>query len=216
MAEPAQEDILYQGRIPIYPRSVQGRYRRIKWGILILAYGVYFLLPWLRWSREVGPQQAVLFDIPNRQFHILGVTVLPQDFWMLSLTLLFFALLLAVVTALAGRIYCGFFCFQTVWTDVFTWIEDKLEGNPQKRRKLDKASLSFEKLRIKVTKHLLWLLIAVLTGISFVAWFYGATELWHDLFTLRATSVAYGCIALFTAGIGLRHPVIFRPGTSAC
>jgi polyferredoxin len=83
--------------------------------------------PYLRW----GGQQAVLFDIPNRQYHLFGVTVLPQDFWMLSLLLLFFAILLAVATALAGRVYCGYFCFQTVWTDVFTWIEEKLEGNPR-------------------------------------------------------------------------------------
>jgi len=128
------------------------------------------------------------------------VTILPQDFWMLALTLLFFALLLAVVTALAGRIYCGFFCFQTIWTDVFTWIEDKLEGTPQKRRKLEQAPLDFTKIRVKFTKHLIWLLISVLTGISFVAWFYGATDLWLDLFSLQASSVAYGVIALFTAG----------------
>jgi cytochrome c oxidase accessory protein FixG len=119
---------------------------------------------------------------------------------MLSLALLFLALLLAVATALAGRIYCGFFCFQTIWTDVFTWLEDLLEGTPQKRRKLEEASLSFTKIRIKVTKHLLWLAISVLTGISFVAWFYGAGELWRDFFTLKASPVAYGFIALFTAG----------------
>ncbi|MCG7905777.1 MAG: cytochrome c oxidase accessory protein CcoG, partial [Candidatus Thiodiazotropha taylori] len=97
-------------------------------------------------------------------------------------------------------VYCGFFCFQTVWTDVFTWLEEKLEGNPVKRRKLEKESLSVRKIRIKVTKHLLWLLISVLTGISFVAWFYDAFDLWRDIFTLQAGSVAYGTIALFTVG----------------
>ncbi|MCG7960712.1 MAG: cytochrome c oxidase accessory protein CcoG, partial [Candidatus Thiodiazotropha taylori] len=114
--------------------------------------------------------------------------------------LLFFFFFLAVATALAGRGYCGFFCFQTVWTDVFTWLEEKLEGNPVKRRKLEKESLSARKIRIKVTKHLLWLLISVLTGISFVAWFYDAFDLWRDIFTLQAGSVAYGTIALFTVG----------------
>jgi cytochrome c oxidase accessory protein FixG len=157
---------------------------------------IFFLGPYLQW----GGRQAVLFDIPNRQFHILSFTILPQDFWMLSLTLLFFALLLAVATAMAGRIFCGFFCFQTVWTDVFTWLEDKLEGAPPKRRKLEKAPWDFHKIRIKLTKHLIWLLIAVLTGISFVAWFYGAFDLWRDLFSFEAGPVAYATIALFTAG----------------
>lgn len=186
---------LNTGDETIHAKRMGGYWRNIRW-LTASTWLIFFIGPYFQWDGR----QAVLFDIPNRQFHILGVTILPQDFWMLSLTLLFFALLLAVVTALAGRIYCGFFCFQTVWTDVFTWLEDTLEGNPQKRRKLDKAPLSFTKVRIKLTKHLLWLAISVLTGISFVAWFYGAIDLWRDLFTLQASSVAYGCIALFTAG----------------
>ena len=186
---------LNTGDETIHAKRMGGYWRNIRW-LTASTWLIFFIGPYFQWDGR----QAVLFDIPNRQFHILGVTILPQDFWMLSLTLLFFALLLAVVTALAGRIYCGFFCFQTVWTDVFTWLEDKLEGNPQKRRKLDKAPLSFTKVRIKLTKHLLWLAISVLTGISFVAWFYGAIDLWRDIFTLQASSVAYGCIALFTAG----------------
>ncbi|MCU7905666.1 MAG: cytochrome c oxidase accessory protein CcoG [Candidatus Thiodiazotropha sp. (ex Epidulcina cf. delphinae)] len=172
-----------------------GYWRNIKW-LSASAWIIFFIGPYFQW----GNRQAVLFDIPHRQFHILGVTVLPQDFWMLSLTLLFFALLLAVATALAGRIFCGFFCFQTIWTDVFTWLEENLEGNPQKRRRLEKAPWSFSKIRIKTTKHLMWLLISVFTGISFVAWFYDVFDLWRDLFLLQAGSVAYGTIALFTAG----------------
>lgn len=186
---------LNTGDETIHAKRMGGYWRTIKW----LSSGVwliYFVGPFLQWEGR----QAFLFDIPNRQFHILGITILPQDFWMLSLTLLFFALLLAVATALAGRVYCGFFCFQTVWTDVFTWLEEKLEGNPQKRRKLEAAPISFAKIRIKATKHLLWLVISVLTGTSFVAWFYGASDLWRDLFTLQASPVASGFIALFTAG----------------
>jgi cytochrome c oxidase accessory protein FixG len=186
---------LNTGDETIHAKRMGGYWRKIKW-LTAATWIIFFIGPYFRWDGR----QAVLFDIPNRQFHILGVTILPQDFWMLSLTLLFFALLLAVATALAGRIYCGFFCFQTVWTDAFTWLEDKLEGAPQKRRKLDAAPISFSKIRIKATKHLLWLVISVLTGISFVAWFYGAIDLWRDLFTLQASTVAYGFIALFTAG----------------
>ncbi len=186
---------LNTGDETIHAKRMGGYWRNIKW-LAASFWAIFFIGPYFQWDGR----QAVLFDIPNRQFHILGVTILPQDFWMLSLTLLFFALLLAVATALAGRIYCGFFCFQTVWTDVFTWLEDKLEGNPQKRRKLDASPFSLTKVRIKISKHLLWLAISVFTGISFVAWFYGAGDLWRDLFTLNATPVAYGFIALFTAG----------------
>jgi cytochrome c oxidase accessory protein FixG len=186
---------LNTGEETIHAKRMGGKWRNIKW-LSAAVWIIYFLGPYLQWEGR----QAVLFDIPNRQFHILSATILPQDFWMLALTLLFFALLLAVATAMAGRIYCGFFCFQTVWTDVFTWLEDKLEGAPAKRRKLEKGPLDFNKLRIKVTKHSIWLVISVLTGISFVAWFYDSFQLWRDLFTMNASAVAYGTIALFTAG----------------
>ena len=186
---------LNTGGETIHAKRIPGKWRTIKW-LTSSFWIIFFLGSYLRW----GGRQAVLFDIPNRQFHLFGITVLPQDFWMLSLLLLFFAILLAVVTATAGRVWCGFFCFQTVWTDVFTWLEDKLEGPPQKRRKLDKAPWDAQKFRIKATKHVLWLIIAVLTGISFVAWFYGAFELWHDLFTFQVTHTALGIILLFTAG----------------
>lgn len=186
---------LNTGEETIHAKRMWGKWRLIRW-ITASSWLVFFLGPYFRWDGR----QAVLFDIPNRQFHILSVTILPQDFWMLSLTLLFFALLLAVVTAMAGRVYCGFFCFQTVWTDVFTWLEDKLEGNPAKRRKLDNSSWDFAKIRIKVIKHLLWLVISVITGISFVAWFYDSFTLWKDLFNFHIGTVALFTILLFTAG----------------
>ena len=179
----------------IHAKRVGGTWRVVKW-LAAAAWLVFFLGPYLRW----GDRQAVLFDIPHRQFHIFTATILPQDFWMLSLTLLFFAILLAVVTAIAGRVWCGYFCFQTVWTDVFTWVEEKLEGNPQKRRKLDAAPLDLRKFRIKALKHLIWLLIGTVTGISFVAWFTDAYALWHKLLSLEASPVAYIVVGLFTAG----------------
>jgi cytochrome c oxidase accessory protein FixG len=186
---------LNTGEETIHAKRIGGKWRIIKW-LSASVWLIFFLAPYLRW----GDRQAILFDIPNRQFHILGVTILPQDFWMLSLTLLFFALLLAVATAMAGRVFCGFFCFQTVWTDIFTWLEEKLEGTPPKRRKLEKAPVDFNKIRIKVIKHAIWLVISILTGISFVAWFYDSFQLWEDLFTLNAGPVAFGTIALFTGG----------------
>lgn len=187
--------VLNTGEKTIHAKRIPGRWRMLKW-VTSSFWLIFFLGPYLRW----GERQAVLFDIPNRQFHIFGATVLPQDFWMLSLVLLFFAILLAVVTALVGRVWCGYFCFQTVWTDVFTWIEDKLEGAPQKRRKLDAAPMDGYKLRIKVTKHALWLAISFVTGVSFVAWFTDAWTLWGRFFSLDLYTTGYITIALFTAG----------------
>jgi len=186
---------LNTGDETIHAKRMPGKWRSLKW-MANAVWLVFFFGPYLRW----GDRQAVLFDIPNRQFHIFGITILPQDVWMLALLLLFFAILLAVVTALAGRVWCGFFCFQTVWTDIFTWIEEKLEGNPAKRRKLEKAPMSFSKFRIKAVKHFLWLLIGFFTGFSFVAWFVDVFQLWHDIFTFSLSPVALGTIALFTAG----------------
>ena len=194
-ADAAQVVHLNLGEQTIHAKRMPGAWRRLKW-LASSVWLIYFFGPYLR----LDGRQAVLFDIPNRQFHLFGATVLPQDFWMLSMALLFFALLLAVVTAMAGRIYCGFFCFQTVWTDLYTLIEERLEGNPAQRRKLDKAPWNGHKLLIKSGKHLLWLLIAIFTGISFVAWFTDAHQLWLDLFALNASSVAVSTIALFTVG----------------
>ena len=118
---------------------------------------------------------------------------------MLSLVLLFFALLLAISTALAGRVFCGFVCFQTVWTDVFTWIEEKFEGPPRKRYQLDQMPLGLHKLRIKLFKHLIWLTIAMVTGISFVAWFTDAYGMWGNLAAFDLPPAAWITIAIFTA-----------------
>jgi cytochrome c oxidase accessory protein FixG len=181
------------GKETIHAKRVGGRFRTLKWWSSAV-WLAFFLGPYLRWDGR----QAVLFDIPSRQYHIFGATVLPQDFWMLSLLLLFFAILLAVVTATAGRVWCGYFCFQTVWTDLFTLIEEKFEGPPQARRKLDAAPWS-QKLRIKVPKHLVWILIGMVTGASFVAWFTDGWAMWGQLLRLELPPVAYVTIAVFTA-----------------
>jgi len=179
----------------VFAKRMPGKYRTIKW-FTMSVWLIFFLGPYLRW----GDRQAVLFDIPNRQFHIFDITILPQDVWMLSLTLLFFAILLAAVTSIAGRVFCGYFCFQTVWTDIFTLIETKVEGNPSKRRKLKDAPMSAHKLRVRATKYFFWLIISMLTGISFAAWFTDAYSLWHSYLTLTASPVQWAVLGLFTAG----------------
>lgn len=193
-AEGAQWSVNAGGET-IHAKRMPGKWRRIKW-MAASVWLIFFFGPYLRWDGG----QAVLFDIPNRQYHLFGATVLPQDFWMLSLLLLFFAILLAVATAMAGRVYCGYFCFQTVWTDLFTLIEEWLEGNPAKRRKLDKAPMSLGKLWRKSVKHVAWVLIGFVTGFSFVAWFVDAGQLWSEFFVGQSGAVAYITVALFTAG----------------
>jgi len=187
--------VVNTGEEKIHAKRMDGKFRKLKWLTMII-WVVFFLGPYVRW----GDRQAILLDIGNRQFHFGPVTVLPQDFWILSLLLLFFAILLAVGTAMAGRVYCGYFCFQTIWTDVFTWIENKLEGMPAKRKKLDKAKLNLDKLKKRTLKYTAWLIISVLTGVSFVAWFSDVFQLWTDIVTLQATSTEYGIILMFILG----------------
>ncbi|HEC72948.1 MAG TPA: cytochrome c oxidase accessory protein CcoG [Methylophaga aminisulfidivorans] len=181
------------GEQRIVAKRMKGRFRLRKW-IGMSVWLILFLGPYLRWNG----QQAILFDIPNRQFNFFDLTVFPQDIWMLSLTLLFFAILLAAVTSVAGRVFCGYFCFQTVWTDIYTFIETRIEGDsPQKAKKFKEAPLTINKLSRVVFKHSLWLLIALLTGLSFAAWFTDAYQLWHDYFTLKAPVPAWIALAVF-------------------
>lgn len=189
---------LYQERIEIYPRSVKGRYRSIKTGILIFAYAVYFLLPWLRWEREVGSNQAVLFDIAGRRFYIFDLVVYAQDIFWLAGILVIGALLLFFVTGLAGRVFCGYFCFQTLWTDVFIFIERMVQGERNARMKLAQAPWSNNKV-IKVgLTHFLWVLVAFLTGLSFTLYWGDAPVLGLQMLQGEAPFAAYATTLFLT------------------
>lgn len=179
----------------IHAKRMPGRFRNLKWLSMSL-WLTFFIGPYLQWNGR----QAILFDIPDRKFYLFGATIWPQDIWMLSLLLILLAITLFGVTAVAGRMFCGYFCFQTVWTDIFTWIEDTIEGNPIQRRRLDQASWSAEKIRKKTIKHTLWLLVSALTGITFAAYFTDASELWVAYFSLTAPFVAWVVLAMFIAG----------------
>jgi len=198
------------GEEKVVAKRLKGRFRLRKW-MGMSVWSLFFLVPYLRWDG----QQAILFDIPDRQFRFFDLTVFPQDIWMLSLTLLFFAILLAAVTSVAGRVFCGYFCFQTVWTDIYTFIETKLEGDtPQKAHKFKQAPWTFDKTWRVLTKHSLWIAIALLTGLSFCAWFTDAYQLWGDIFTLQAPMpvwVALATFGIFTYGFAgfMREQVCF-------
>lgn len=188
----------FQERIEIFPRSVKGRYRSIKTAILVLAYTVYFLLPWLRWTRDIGPEQAVLFDIEARRFYIFDLVVYAQDIFWLAGLLVIGAFLLFFVTGLAGRVFCGYFCFQTLWTDVFVFIERLVQGERNARIKLAQAPWSNEKLIKMGLTHFLWLLVAMLTGLSFTLYWGDAPELIVQMISGDAPFAAYATTLFLT------------------
>ena len=151
----------------VYPRETSGRFSR--WRVIAawVLLGLYYLLPWI----NVGGQQIVLFDLPGREFHFFGITLWPQDLFILSLLLAMAALSLFFFTALAGRLWCGYACPQTVWTEVFLWMERVTEGTRNKRMKLDKGPWTKEKLARKSAKQFLWITFALWTGFTFVGFF---------------------------------------------
>lgn len=192
-------DVLYQRRIPVYPRSVKGRSRTVKYGVLILAYGVYFLLPWLRWERANAPDQAVIFDIPGRHFYIFDLVVQPQDIFWLAGFLIIAALLLFFVTGIAGRVFCGYFCFQTLWTDVFMLIERRIQGERPARMRLDKAPWNGEKVLKKGVTWAAWLAVAFATGLTFTLYWGDAPTLVARMVRGEAPFAAYATTFFLTA-----------------
>ena len=190
---------LYQKRIQIYPHSVKGRFRNLKTGILIVAYTMYFLLPWLRWDRPNAPDQAVLYDLPGRHFYIFGLTIQVQDIFWLAGVLIIFAILLFFVTGLAGRVWCGYFCFQTLWTDLFMMIERWVQGERPARMRLDKGPWNREKIVKRGGTYALWLLVAFWTGLTFTMYWLDAPTLVVDMLLGRAPYPAYFTTLFLTA-----------------
>ena len=187
-AAPAADDevmvSLYQAQQKIYPRSVSGLFTRWRWGLVFLTQLVFYGLPWLEW----GQRQAVLFDLGVRRFYIFGLVLYPQDFIYLTGLLVISALALFLFTAVAGRLWCGYACPQTVYTEIFLWIERKVEGDRSARIRLDEASWSLEKFVKKFSKHLLWVLVAVWTGFTFVGYFTPIRELGMEFLQARMGS----------------------------
>ena len=172
---------LYAKAEKIYPREVHGLFARLRvLGVLGLL-GVYYITPWLHWDGH----QALLLDLPARKFHIFFVTLWPQDFFYLALLLIIAGLLLFFVTALAGRVWCGYACPQTVWTEAFLWIERKVEGSRMQQQKLDAQPMNARKFRIKATKQFLWLAFSLWTGFTFVGYFSPIVELGRNLLTFN-------------------------------
>ncbi len=158
---------LYEVRSKIYPRAVTGLFAGWRWSAVWLTQLVFYGLPWLTWN----DRPAVLFDLAQRRFYLFGVVLYPQDFIYLTGLLVVSALVLFLFTAVAGRLWCGYACPQTVYTEIFMWIERRIEGDRPKRIRLDREPMSARKFGIKASKHALWLAVAVWTGITFVGFF---------------------------------------------
>ena len=158
---------MYEKAVKIYPRAVRGRFATWRWVLVVLTQAVFYGAPWLLWN----DRQAVLFDLAERRFQIFGLVLLPQDFIFLAALLVISALALFFFTALAGRLWCGYACPQTVYTELFLWLEQRIEGDRLARMRLDAAPWSAHKLARKGGKHAAWLALALFTGFSFVGYF---------------------------------------------
>ncbi len=174
---------LYAKKEKIYTRKTEGLFANLTITSGIILLGIFYLFPWLTWDSR----QAVLFDLGKRQFYIFGFIFWPQDFIFLAFLLIIAGLSLFFFTTLAGRLWCGFACPQTIWTDAFIWMERMVEGDRPQRMKLDKQPWTAQKLKIKATKHAVWIIFAIYTGFTFVGYFTPIRELWHELITFTAT-----------------------------
>jgi cytochrome c oxidase accessory protein FixG len=189
-----EEKSLYVAREKIQVREIHGVFQKIRsyslWGLMAM----FFATSWLSW----GDRQAILFDLPARQFHFFGITFWPQDFFLLSGLLIISAYGLFTITNLAGRVWCGYTCPQSSWSFVFMWIEEKTEGTRNKRMKMDKAPMSLEKFLRRGTKHVLWLLLALATGLTFIGYFSPIRDLVPNLLSFDLNSWEIFWIGFFT------------------
>lgn len=167
----------------IYPKRVWGRYRKLKWAVMALTLGIYYLAPWIRWDRGPhAPDQAILIDMPARRAYFFFIEIWPQEVYYLTGILVLAAVGLFFITSLFGRAWCGYSCPQTVWTDLFVWVERIVQGDRNARMKMDKSRLTFEKLWKKGLTHAIWLVIGLCTGGAWVFYFNDAPTLAEQIF----------------------------------
>lgn len=200
---PAEDDEpeapLYAPRRHVYAQSVKGRFRTIRWAVLAITLGIYYLLPFVRWDRGPGaPSQAVLVDFPGRRFYFFFIELWPQEVYYLTGLLIIAAVTLFLMNALAGRIWCGYLCPQTVWTDLFLAVERFFEGDRREHIRRDAAPWTIGTWARKAGKHFTWLMIAWWTGGAWVLYFADAPTLVKALATGEAPLVAYAWIGILT------------------
>lgn len=190
---------LYASRQTIYPKLAHGTYRKLKWILMFVTLGIYYVIPWIRWDRGPDlPSQAVLLDMAHERFFLFGLEIWPQEFYFVTGLLVLAALLLFLATSIAGRVWCGYFCPQTVWTDLMISVERFWQGDRNARIRLDKAPWGIDKITKKLATHLTWLLIGLATGGAFIFYFADAPTLFKQLINGTAPVEAYVFMGILT------------------
>ncbi|EKV32370.1 Type cbb3 cytochrome oxidase biogenesis protein CcoG [Caenispirillum salinarum AK4] len=199
--EETQKSSLYAAYEKIYPRAIQGTFRNLKWIAMIVLLGIYFIGPWIPWDRAGDtPDQAILMDLAGRRGYFFWVEIWPQEVYYLTGVLILGSIGLFFVTALLGRVWCGFTCIQTVFTDLFVWVEKKLEGDRNKRMKFDKSRMTARKFGIKTLKITIWAAISIATAWTWMIYFNPAWETSVEIATGSASLGIYGFLAMI-AGV---------------
>lgn len=200
MSDSEQEPGLYAAREPIFPKRVYGKFRNLKWFLMAFTLGIYYLTPWIRWDRGPSlPDQAVLVDIANRRFFFFMIEIWPHEFYFVAGLLIMAGLGLFLFTSALGRVWCGYACPQTVWTDLFILVERWIEGDRNARLRLHRQKKwDLRKLRLRVTKVISWIVIGLATGGAWVFYFTDAPALMRDLIMGTAHPIAYTTIAVMT------------------
>lgn len=191
---------LFEARRKVFPKTIQGPFRRFKWAVMTIALVIYYVTPWLRWDRgPYAPNQAVLIDLAHLRFYMFSIEIWPHEFYYVAGLLVMAAIGLFLVTSAVGRAWCGYACPQTVWTDLFQHVERLIEGDRNAQIRLARAPWSAGKIAKRVTKHASWIAIGVVTGGAWVFYFADAPDLARHLFRGDAPTVAYLTIAVLTA-----------------
>ncbi|BBK32696.1 cytochrome c oxidase accessory protein FixG [Stella humosa] len=190
---------LYADRVKVYPKAVQGRWRQVKWALLTVCLAIYYVVPWLRWDRgPLAPDQAVLIDLDAGRAYFLWIEIWPEEVYYVTGLLILAALALFLATSLLGRVWCGYACPQTVWTDLFMLVERLIEGDRNARMRRDKQPWSADKVARKLAKHAVWLLIAAVTGGAWILYFVDAPSSFGPILHGEGSVATYSFIALFT------------------
>ncbi len=190
---------LFEARRKIFPKAIDGSFRRLKWAVMAVTLAIYYVTPWLRWDRgPYAPNQAVLIDLPHRRFYMFAIEIWPHEFYFVAGLLIMAAVGLFLVTSAVGRAWCGYACPQTVWTDLFLHIERMIDGDRNAQTRLQSAPWGPVKIAKRVTKHSFWLLIGVLTGGAWIFYFADAPTLARQLAAWDAPFAAYATIGILT------------------
>jgi cytochrome c oxidase accessory protein FixG len=197
---PAKPNSLYAKREPVFPKAVDGRFRRLKWLIMAVTLAIYYVTPWLRWDRgPFAPNQAVLVDLAHRRFYMFSIEIWPHEFYYVAGLLIMAGIGLFLVTSVIGRAWCGYACPQTVWTDVFQHVERLIDGDRNAQIRLAKAPWTASKIARRGVKYAVFLAISLLTGGAWIFYFADAPGLARDLFQGHAPFVAYATIGVLAA-----------------